>query len=120
EVFCGYKKKLILKNVSIEIAQGEIVGIIGPNGSGKTTLLRAISGYLIPEKGQIYFKGRNLKEIPKKELARKIAVVSQNSSFDLKIKVIDFVLLGRIPYKGPFKFFEDDEDLRIALDCLSL
>ncbi len=119
-VSCGYGKKIVLRNVSISIEEGEIVGVIGPNGSGKTTLLRAISGILRPKVGSILFGGKNLSKIPHTELAKKIAVVSQEGPHDLNMRVMDYVLLGRIPYMGPFTFFEKDEDIKIAMDCLGI
>ena len=49
-----------IKNVSLEIAEGEIVGLIGPNGAGKTTLFNLISGFIRPDSGSVRLKGKNL------------------------------------------------------------
>lgn len=117
---CGYGNKVILKDINLKLNHGEILGIIGPNGSGKTTLFRVITKIIEPVSGFITFEHKDLKKISHKELAKKIAFVSQNLDVDLKIPVIDFVLLGRIPHRKPFKFFEEDEDLQIAHAALSL
>ena len=49
-----------IKEVSFEINEGEIVGLIGPNGAGKTTAFNLLSGFLIPDKGKVVFKGKDL------------------------------------------------------------
>ncbi|MCX7856563.1 MAG: ABC transporter ATP-binding protein [Deltaproteobacteria bacterium] len=119
DVSCGYGEKMVLKNINLSVNEGEVLGIIGPNGSGKTTLFRVITKILTPFYGKVRFEGKDLKSISRKELAKKVALVSQDSIFDLTMSVMDFVLLGRIPYRSTFKFFEDDEDMRIACDSLS-
>jgi branched-chain amino acid transport system ATP-binding protein len=49
-----------LEDVSITVREGEFVSIVGPNGAGKTTLVNLLSGLLVPTKGEVYFKGRNI------------------------------------------------------------
>jgi len=56
----NFKGLSALSNVSVEIQEGEIVGLIGPNGAGKTTLFNVITGFTIPESGQISFKGEDI------------------------------------------------------------
>lgn len=56
----SYGAVKVLSNFSMSIEEGEIIGILGPNGAGKTTLLMTISGILRPNKGQIFFEGKNL------------------------------------------------------------
>ena len=60
-------KKQILKNINISVKNKEFVGIIGPNGSGKSTLLKTIYRVIKPQKGDIFFDGKNIKEMPLKE-----------------------------------------------------
>ena len=54
----------------MEVYQGEIVGLIGPNGAGKTTLFNAISGFLVPTEGDVFFQGRRITGQPPYRLAR--------------------------------------------------
>ncbi|MCD4817555.1 MAG: ABC transporter ATP-binding protein [Candidatus Cloacimonetes bacterium] len=58
----GYGKKQVLFDVSMNISEGEIVGIIGPNGAGKSTILKAVSGILTIWNGDILFKGNSIKK----------------------------------------------------------
>ena len=116
---CGYHLKSILKGISFRVESKELLGIIGPNGSGKTTLLRAISGLLKPTQGEISLEGDDIRTIGIKELACKIAVVSQNSAPN-HMTVEEFVLLGRIPHYQRLQFLETKKDLEIAKRSMDL
>ena len=110
---CGYETKSILKKINFEVKKGELVGIIGPNGSGKTTLLKALTRVLKLEEGEIILEGKGINRMSFKELAGKIAVVSQSHGGGL-MTVEEFVLLGRIPYYKRFQFLETEKDRKIA------
>jgi ABC-2 type transport system ATP-binding protein len=57
-----YGEKKVLNNININISKGEIVGFLGPNGAGKTTTMRAMTGYLIPEEGEVWVSGFNIRK----------------------------------------------------------
>lgn len=116
---CGYDSKIILQDINLKIGAGELVGIIGPNGSGKTTLLRAITKVIRPQKGEILFEKENIEKLNFKELAKKIAVVSQNSVANF-VAVEEFVLLGRIPHRRRLQFLETNVDEKIAQEAMAL
>ena len=59
-----------VKEVSIEVAPGEVVGLIGPNGSGKTTIFNLVTGFLAPQSGRIHFAGRSIVGLPPHRLNR--------------------------------------------------
>jgi branched-chain amino acid transport system ATP-binding protein len=61
---------VVLDGVSLQVEEGELLGIIGPNGAGKTTLLNIISGLLAPDGGRILFAGRDITELPPHRRAR--------------------------------------------------
>lgn len=119
QLTCGYSSGFAIRDINLHVATGEIIGIIGPNGSGKTTLLRAITRALKPASGVILLEGKSIWQIKIKELARKIAVVSQSTETGF-MTVEEFVLLGRIPYYGRFRFLETKNDLKIARDAMEL
>jgi lipopolysaccharide export system ATP-binding protein len=60
----SYKKKIVIRDVSLDLAQGEVVALLGPNGSGKTTTFYAIAGLIHPEGGHIYIDGRDVTTLP--------------------------------------------------------
>ena len=63
----------ILKDISLTVRQGEILGILGPNGTGKTTLIKCIDHILTPDSGEVAFDGHNLALLTPQELAKIMA-----------------------------------------------
>jgi len=108
----------ILRQVSLHIPPRGLVGVLGPNGSGKTTLLRALSGALIPDGGTVTFDDRSLHSFTSAELARRLAVVPQETHLAFDYSVIEIVLMGRYPHLGPFEF-EGPTDLASAHAALT-
>lgn len=78
-----------LKNISFNLEEGFIMGLIGPNGSGKTTLIKLIMDLLKSDCGEIYFQGENVKDNPK-EFKEKIGFVYDDLYFYENLKVKDF------------------------------
>ena len=72
-----------LKDVSVQVSQGEIVGIVGQNGSGKSTLVKCFVGLLRPSAGEIHFNGENIQKIPVGEMSRRVGLVLQNPDYQL-------------------------------------
>lgn len=116
---CGYYDRQILRDINLEVSAKEMVGIIGPNGSGKTTLLRAVSRMLKPKVGSIHLDDKDIWQMKYRELAKKIAVVSQGLPEET-LTVEEFVLLGRIPYFGSLQFLETNHDFKVAKECMIL
>ena len=81
-----FGKKIVLEDVNLEIPEGEIFGIIGKSGSGKTTLLNVLIGFLKPERGNVFYKGIDIKKI-KKELEQETGFTAQEGSFYPKLTV---------------------------------
>jgi len=113
----GRRAPLVLDNVSIVVARGAIVGLLGPNGSGKTTLLKLLSGALPPASGTLRLDGRSLRDWPRREIARRIAFVPQDTATPFDFTVLDIVLMGRFPHLGAFAL-EGPEDIAIARRAL--
>lgn len=113
----GYYKRDIVRNISLDINQGDFLGIIGPNGSGKTTLLRLITRVLCPREGEIYFKGENVFRMDLKEFCRSVAFVAQDVATNFSFTVMEVVLMGRIPHLKRLQF-ETRKDIKISEDAL--
>ena len=109
---------LVLDQVSITVQRGDLVGLLGPNGSGKTTLLKILGGMLYPSTGGVQLGGRRLAGWSRRELARQIAVVPQETHATLDFTVLDIVLMGRYAHLGPFAL-EGAADLEIAREALA-
>jgi iron complex transport system ATP-binding protein len=109
---------LVVDEVSVTVGGGDMVGILGPNGSGKTTLLKMLSGTLTASAGAIHFGGRPLHEWKRRDLARRIALVPQETHAPFDFTVLDIVLMGRFPHLGTFAL-EGPDDLAIARQALA-
>ena len=107
-----------VRQVTVAIERGRIVGILGPNGSGKTTLLRLLAGILQPDAGTVTLEGRNLSSIPRASLARSIAVVPQETHLAFDYSVLEIALMGRYPHLGTFEL-EGPRDIAIARESLA-
>ncbi|GAB6147253.1 ABC transporter ATP-binding protein [Desulfocicer niacini] len=113
----GYSEKSVLNDIHLTFKKGEIVSLLGPNGSGKTTLLKVLMGLCHPRKGEVCLGGRPVSEIGTKALARRIAYVPQTHKLSFAYRVMDMVLMGRMPHK-PFFFQYSKEDEVEALKAL--
>ena len=114
-----YDKAWILKAISFEVHAGDFVGVIGPNGSGKTTLLRIIDGLLIPQNGGVWLDGVPISTLKRRDVARMIAVVPQESEMTFPFTAEEVVLMGRSPHLGLMRF-EGETDFRIARNAMEM
>src|SRR5260221_8872516 len=95
--------RALIRDVSLALAGGEIVGLIGPNGAGKSTLLRLLSGLWKINAGEIRLCGQRLQAFRPREIAQLIGQVQQVSTLDAPFSVQDVVAMGRNPYLGRFQ-----------------
>ncbi len=85
-----YRSRTVVKNVSIHVEQGEIVGLLGPNGAGKTTSFYMIVGLIAPNEGEIYLDSENITHEPVYRRAQKgIGYLSQEASVFRRLSVED-------------------------------
>ncbi len=106
------QKSQVLKNINLEISEGELIGIIGPSGSGKTTLLQHFTGLLRPTSGKIYVDGLDIwsKNYPLSDLRKKIGLVFQFPETQLFEETV-YADVGFGP--KALQLSEDEVDLRV-------
>lgn len=111
---CGYGGPDVVQGVSFALREGEKLCVLGPNGSGKTTLLRAVAG-LLPRRGQVLLDGTDAAALPRRELARRVALMSQLSPVYFSYTVYETVMLGRYPHRKGGLLDRDSEADRAAV-----
>ena len=109
----------VLRNITFDLPAGDFLSLLGPNGSGKSTLLRLLDRILLPESGTITIDGRPLNEFSRRELAKRVAYVPQDTPWVFPYTVLEVVLMGRSPYVGR-SGFESAQDLEIARETMRL
>jgi iron complex transport system ATP-binding protein len=113
----GYSSTSVLKDVTMELTESEMLGIVGPNGAGKSTLIRCIDRILKPKQGSILLDEEEIKDMRMMEIARKIGYVPQTTSRSFPTTVFDTVLMGRRPHLG---WRSSESDLKKVVDVLKL
>jgi len=109
----GASARPVLEDVSLSIPRGAVLGLLGPNGSGKSTLLRLMSGVLPPQSGSVLLDGTPIARLTRRALARRIAVVPQETRATFDFTVLEMVLMGRYPHLGTLEL-EGAADVEIA------
>ena len=107
----GYDNKPLIKDMEIELREGEILCLIGPNGAGKSTVLKSIAGQLGLLGGAVYLGEDDLSEMKAEELAKRMSVVfTEKVRVELK-SCRDMVATGRYPYTGWFGILSEEDEL---------
>lgn len=95
----GYVKEVpVLKDVSFEVAAGEVLMILGANGCGKSTLMRALLAEHQPSSGAVTLQGDDVRRLAPKELSRRVAMVFQDHTAPFPFSVMEVVTMGRTPH----------------------
>ncbi|WP_294911557.1 ATP-binding cassette domain-containing protein [Tatumella sp. UBA2305] len=105
----GYDKKIISRDLSVSIPQGEVTVIIGPNACGKSTLLRTLSRLLTPLQGQVVLDGESISSYPTKEIARRLGLLPQSPNSPAGITVRELVSRGRYPHQQLFGRWRNED-----------
>jgi iron complex transport system ATP-binding protein len=93
----------LLRQASVQVEPGRLVALVGPNGSGKSTLLRLLSGVWAPTEGTATLDGTPLARVPRRELARAVALVPQDTHIAFAFSVREIVAMGRHAHLGRFE-----------------
>ena len=96
-------RRLLLDDLSLDFEPGKINLILGPNGAGKSTLVKILSGQLQPQRGEVRYAGRDIRQMDAGQLAQCRAVLSQNLELAFPLSVGEVVMMGRYPHfsSGP-------------------
>jgi iron complex transport system ATP-binding protein len=113
----GYPGKPVLRDISLDVRPGELLGVLGANGCGKSTLVKTVSGLLKPSGGEIKLEGRDLLKLRADERARLMTVVSQSPNLPAAFTAAEIVLMGRTPHLGAFQQ-EGPEDWEIVREAM--
>jgi iron complex transport system ATP-binding protein len=113
----GYPGRDVFRDVTFNLRAGEMVALSGPNGAGKSTLLRMLLGLHRPRAGRVALGGTPVSELARREIARRAALLPQETAQDLPLTVREVVALGRLPHLGRFEP-EGPDDLHAVARAL--
>ncbi|RKQ33179.1 ABC transporter ATP-binding protein [Oceanobacillus halophilus] len=119
-VFKAYNKKPVIEDVSLQIEKGTITSFIGPNGAGKSTLISMVSRLIAKDNGEITIDGKDILKTKNNDLAKKISILKQTNSVNLKLTVRELVSFGRFPYSQGRLDEEDWAKVDEAIDYMEL
>jgi len=119
DLWFGYDERTpVLRGVSLTVPADGLVGILGPNGSGKTTLLRMLAGTRRPQRGAVALGGAPLTGFSRASLARRMAVVPQETQLAFDYTVAEVAMMGRYPHLGAFEI-EGPRDIAVIDETLA-
>ena len=89
-----YAGKRVVEDVTFEIPKGKVISLIGPNGAGKSTVMGMISRLIAADKGGVRLTGKDIRAWKSKELAKKLAILTQHNQVQMKLTVRELVAFG--------------------------
>ena len=98
----SYGGTAVLEDISFELCSGQVLCVLGPNGAGKSTLIKCLANIQSPTSGRVTIDSVDIKNILRKEFAKKLAYIPQNSLPAFPFAVKDIAVMGRNPYKNFF------------------
>lgn len=116
----GFKKRTVISGIDLSVRKAEILVLAGPNGAGKTTLLKCVAGLVKPFSGAVHIEGKDLAGMDKREKARRIAFLAQQSSLPWPFTVRELVGQGRFSSGGMFFSKESSGGVEEAVSLAGL
>jgi len=115
-----YEDRAVVDAVSFEIPKGKVISLIGPNGAGKSTVMGMLSRLVTKDSGVINFEEKDLSKWKSKELAKRLAILTQHNNVQMKLTVKELVSFGRFPYSGSHLTQEDYDIIDKAIAYMEL
>ena len=115
-----YDGKTVVNSVDFEIPKGKVTSLISPNGAGKSTVMGMISRLIARDSGVIDFEGQDISRWKSKELAKRLAILTQTNNIQMKLTVRELVTFGRFPYSGGHNTQEDERIIDQAIAYMEL
>ena len=116
----SYGHKTVVDEVSFEVPKGKVLSLIGPNGAGKSTVMGMISRLIAKDSGLISFEDKDLTKWKSRELAKKLAILTQHNNIQMKLTVRELIAFGRFPYSGSRLTEEDNRVVDKAIAYMEL
>ena len=120
ELLKKYNGKTVVDGVSFELPKGKVISLIGPNGAGKSTVMGMISRLIAQDDGSVDFEGKDMSIWKSRDLARRLAILTQSNHVQMKLTVRELVAFGRFPYSGNRITAEDEEIIEKAIAYMEL
>lgn len=115
-----YDGKAVVDSVSFEIPKGKVISLIGPNGAGKSTVMGMISRLIAKDAGMIDFDNKDISKWKSRDLAKRLAILTQQNNIQMKLTVRELVAFGRFPYSGSHPTQEDLKIIDQAIAYMEL
>lgn len=115
-----YSGKTVVDGVSFDLPKEKVISFIGPNGAGKSTVMGMISRLVAQDGGQVEFEGKDISRWKSRELAKRLAILTQTNQIQMKLTVRELVAFGRFPYSGNRITAEDEEIIDRAISYMEL
>lgn len=115
-----YDGKTVVDDVSFTIPKGKVTSLIGPNGAGKSTVMGMLSRLIMRDHGSVEFEGKDISQWKSKDLAKRLAILTQTNHIQMKLTVRELVAFGRFPYSGGRITEKDDQIIDNAIAYMEL
>jgi iron complex transport system ATP-binding protein len=115
----GYTSADVLKSISTIFSVGDFVALVGPNGAGKSTLLKIMSGLIHGYRGSVRFCGEDLSILKARDLAKRLALVPQETRMVFPFTAAEIVMMGRLPHRSR-TLFDSPAEINAVREAMDL
>ncbi len=116
----SYSDEIVVNDVTFDLPRKKVISFIGPNGAGKSTVLNIITRLINKDAGEVTVEDLDLKKWNSKDLAKKLAILTQTNNIQMKLTVKELVAFGRFPHSGSHLTDEDNKKVEEAIKYMEL